>query len=250
MDIITHAASGAAAGLVLGLIRRKGEYPDRRLTIAACTAGSVLPDIDAISHGFGAWGRKIYYGHHWYSHHQLSHSLLGCAVLAALAALLWSLLSKRRERLREKAPPATVAALLFAGSAVHLLGDLPTPPGSFDGIPLLFPLSGRFGGWSLVWWWHNYYVTFVLLTALVAAALLGIVEYIRPRFRPWSRRLQAAASLLAFLLAVNYFAHCRFRDSGNWYENDKKALEAQKKWVPEPFYGAFVKASELLPFEF
>ena len=73
MDVYSHAASGAAAGLVLGLCRRRGVFLSRRLTVLACTIGAVLPDADAITYGFGDWGIAAYKGNHWYSHHQFFH---------------------------------------------------------------------------------------------------------------------------------------------------------------------------------
>ncbi|MDP3937743.1 MAG: metal-dependent hydrolase, partial [Deltaproteobacteria bacterium] len=163
-----HALTGALAGtlLVYGL---PGE-PERRLSLVAWVAlGALAPDVDALSLLFS---HATYFGSAWYSHRVFFHSLAGCAVLAAvlgvaLPALFASLRTTSPIRPPARPVPSVARVLaLFAGGLVHLAGDLPTPPGPWSGIPLLFPLPGRFGGWSHLGW-----VNAVLIYLLGAAAL-------------------------------------------------------------------------------
>jgi membrane-bound metal-dependent hydrolase YbcI (DUF457 family) len=247
MDIYCHAATGAVAGLALASSRLRGTAVRRRTAIAACTVGAVLPDLDALSLGLGGWGRRVYYGDYWYSHHHFSHSLLGAALIALAAAWIWSRYRGWRGR---PAALSSLAALVFAGCVVHLLGDLPTPPGPWGGLPLLFPLSSDFGGWARVWWWHNYYVMYVCLGALLAGAVLYGIEKLRPSARSLTRGLQTLAALIALSLCVYYFSQSRFDPSGSWYQKDARAQEIQKDWLPGRVHRVFVRASGVLPLYF
>lgn len=218
--------------------------------MGACTVGAVLPDLDAFSYGLGDWGRAVYFGDHWYSHHQATHSILGCLVLAIFGALAWSWWVRRR---RPTGPPPEtrlVAALLFLGGLVHCLGDMPTPPGPWGGLPLLFPLERRFGGWGHAWWWHHYYVSFVLLMALLTGLVGAGLARWRPSLDRGLRVVQVAAAVVALGLAARYFAIVRFDGTGSHADKARRAVEIQAEWLPAPVHAVFVKASSVLPANF
>ena len=244
MDLYNHAASGAVVGLALASVSWRGRRASRRLAVAGCAIGAVLPDLDAISFGLGAWGRAVYHGEHWYSHHQASHSLLGCAALAILGALAWRLWRARRGEAPDGRP---LVLFLFAGALVHLLGDLPTPAGPWGGLPLLYPLEARFGGWGIVWWWRHWYVFAVLASALLAAAAIGAGERRSAPLRRLGRPLQSAVALVALALVLRYFALVRFDGGGTWHEKDRRAVELQAEWLPGPVHAGFARVSALLP---
>jgi membrane-bound metal-dependent hydrolase YbcI (DUF457 family) len=245
MDIYTHAASGAVTGMLFAVASGRAGL-SRRAAILCCTFGAVMPDLDAVSFGLGAWGRRAYKGDHWYSHHQASHSLLGVVVLGLVVAAAWSWWRRRRDKPTALRQPV-MAGCLSLGGVVHILGDLPTPAGPWGGLPVLFPLSERFGGWGHLWWFHNYYVLWVLLLALTCGDARALLERKRPRLRKLTTACQTLVAIVALTLVGVHIASSRFEPSGNYPADDIRAIQREAEWVPEPFYSGFVWASKTLP---
>ena len=87
--------------------------------------------------------------------------------------------------------------LLFLGTILHLLADMPTPAGSWKGLPVLFPLPYRFGGWGWIWW-HNPYLINLLVWASLVVLGLRILERCLPF--PYQRPLHRVLQI--FVLSV------------------------------------------------
>lgn len=58
------------------------------------------------------------------------------------------------------------------GYLMHLLEDLPTPSGSWDGINFLWPSTQYYGGIGEIWWWNNYDIFLIVVTVCLINAVL------------------------------------------------------------------------------
>ena len=237
MDILTHTLVGAAVGTAVSLLARPGRRS--RSAILAGGLGGFLPDVDVLSRapGFdatvGAWlglppGDAIYAGSHWYSHHHLTHSLVAALVAGALALALW----RRRPE---------VAGALTAGWLAHLALDLPTPPGPWGGIQLLWPHPAMVGGWGMCWWFNNYDL---LLIALGSALALGALALARRRLGPRWIRLGTAALLGLAMVAGAAQLRRRGVDyvRGSYDGLDTASIREQHRLLPEPVAGTMERA--------
>jgi membrane-bound metal-dependent hydrolase YbcI (DUF457 family) len=119
MDPFIHSAAGAFIGWAL---------PERRVGPGAAPIvllGALLPDVDVFIEPFVD-------PQSGFVHRGFTHSLFGVAILAPLAALVGSRLSKQKSFAR-------CAALIAIGMLSHLLLDLPTPMG----VELFYPFSRK-----------------------------------------------------------------------------------------------------------
>jgi membrane-bound metal-dependent hydrolase YbcI (DUF457 family) len=209
-----HALSGALAG-TLAAYAWPGE-PERRLPLVAwVTVGAIAPDLDAISLLFD---HRVYFGLAWYSHRGFLHSIAGCALMALLLPALFGALRRRLAGAGPRPPSSRGGARLavFAGGLIHLAGDLPTPPGPWAGLPLLFPLSPRFGGWSHLGW-VNALLLLLMGTAALAAGALAAARHLAPRaLRPWLRAGVLGVTGLALAAVVWFATVSRYRDFDQW----------------------------------
>ena len=213
MSPVEHAFTGTLAGTIAacawpGPLRGRGRW------IAWMTIGAMGPDLDAVSLLFS---HRIYFGTAWYSHRQFLHSILGCVFLAML---LPSLVVSVRGK--GPAPDARARVLrvgfraCFAGGLLHLLGDLPTPPGPWGGLPVFFPLGIREGGWSHVGW-YNAVLVYLLGTAALAAGALLLAYALAPeRPRVWLRAGAASVAALALGATLWFAAISRYEDMAQW----------------------------------
>lgn len=225
MDILTHTLAGAAAGAGLCLLLRPGRCIWPGALVGAL--GGFLPDLDVLSRapGFdttlGAWldlppGTEIYTGTRWYSHHHLTHSLLAALAAGGLALIvLW----RRREH-------RLLAGALSLGWLAHLLLDLPTPPGPWGGVQLLWPHPAMVGGLGWCWWFNNYDLLLLLAGALVALLGLGAL-----RGRPLRARIGATSIIAGVLLLGSLQLHRRQVDyaTGVYADLDQASLQEQER---------------------
>jgi membrane-bound metal-dependent hydrolase YbcI (DUF457 family) len=209
-----HALTGALAGTLVAYAL-PGD-PDRRLPLVAwVTVGAVAPDVDALSLLFD---HATYFGAAWYSHRAFFHSIAGCAFMAfLLPALLRALrgaLGTRSGTGRAGRRAASLA--VFAGGLIHLAGDLPTPPGSWAGLPLFFPLPERFGGWSHLGWVNAVLLCLLAAAALAAGTLAAARSLAPPRLRPWLRGAVVGVAALALGWTIWFAAVSRYEDFDQW----------------------------------
>lgn len=216
MDILTHTLSGiAVAGAVAGLTSKS--LSQKAAIILCGAAGAVLPDIDAITYwsqfdtligrplDLAMSGRDIYFANHWYSHHNWTHSLAAGAIFTLLMGLLCYL----GDRIAFKIKPLNTfwkkrscyLGAFFLGYTMHLLGDLPTPGYTWQGIKLFWPLSSPVGGTGHLWWWNNYDI-FILLAVCCTAIILMIALY--PVFK---KPLFKILPLLVFIITLLSIFH-------------------------------------------
>jgi inner membrane protein len=220
MDILTHILSGTAAATVAASLSGK-DISRKGVIVVLGAVGAVLPDLDTVSRwsGFdgtvGKWlgtgenGRDIYFANHWYSHHNAAHSILA-ALLAALALAGVMYLWHRLFAKKKKGGPAYLKGVavygvaLFLGYLMHLLGDLPTPPSTWGGIKLFWPLGVTVGGWGRIWWWNNY----DLFLIIYVCCLVNVVALLacRPKGR-CMKVLPAVVFALALFAAVYQIDH-------------------------------------------
>lgn len=189
MDIMSHTLSGAAVGALAGTWGQVSTKAKWALFALGAAAGA-LPDIDAISGwrrfksvigvrlGLESTGLEIYRGKLWYSHHAFTHSLLWCVCLFAVVFAAARLRSSTGWSFR-------LGVTASLASLAHILGDLPTPAGSWGGVALLFPSSHYIGGWGWAWWWNNYDLVLLLAGLNVSLLLLSFVGKRRVAVRAW-----------------------------------------------------------------
>jgi len=178
VDILTHAISGLALGTVIAGISNKKTAESLKI-IGLSGFGAVLPDIDAISmwsrfdSTFGKLfhishsGRDIYSLKFWYSHHVFFHSI-AAALLLTFGLGLCFYMFRRKQGLSlvvKNNLPALIG--FFIGFLIHLLGDMPTPSGSWGGVRLFFPLKMYVGGTGNIWWWNNYDIFIIALVVFL-----------------------------------------------------------------------------------
>ncbi len=186
MTPVAHCATGlAAGGVVLPFIKNffKTSY---FALIVIFFISALLPDIDGLSIAFN---HKVYFGKKWYSHHMFTHSFIGALVLSFIIAVFYYFfatviqgvrnLFRREKRLLENRGMRFLGAWLasFIGCIVHFLGDLPTPPGPWQGIALMWPSTAHYGGWSNIFW-HNWYLIYASLVFIILFISVQIISAI------------------------------------------------------------------------
>jgi hypothetical protein len=157
-----------------------------------------------------------------------SHSMLGGAVLAAVAtALLWLPARRWARPLPATAagqpmsprPVAWLGAALWLwgacwlGTLLHLVGDLVTPGMA---MPVLWPHPARFGAWAHIGWFSPYLLWLFLVVLLLDAGGSAL----RRRTRGvWRTRLGVALWAMHAVAAyrwLQFLAQSRYVSSSQW----------------------------------
>ncbi len=234
MTPLTHAGAGAAlVAIAAPVIRKAFKTPYRALVPISIIAG-IAPDIDGLPL---LASRAAYFGKEWYSHHMAGHSLAGAAVFSTVIAISYIVVSTaagglvnlfRRDKL---VPPHRIRRFCgawlaaFIACATHLAFDLPTPPGPWGGVALMWPDRRMFGGWSRVNW-HNWYFIYVSLAFLAAYlplhAFSGLVSAIPFRITRWT----GAAGRVAAAVIAAYALHTGW----TFYRDHDFAKTGAAKW--------------------
>jgi membrane-bound metal-dependent hydrolase YbcI (DUF457 family) len=189
MDTITHGIVGALAGKALfagrdvpagvadGGVARALSSPAARVAIAACTLGSIFPDIDIFA---GPLRHNPLAIMEW--HRNVTHS----AVLLPVWALLLTVMSIPVARLLKwKSPPfLTLFAIYAAGIATHIFLDLVTSFGTMVWSPLRYSRPA----------WDWIFILDLTLTAIALAPQLAAWCYREPK-QFWRRALCVWAAL-------------------------------------------------------
>lgn len=215
MTLLTHVLTGVCAGCVAAPILEKKFSIRSGTSVFLVGLGAFLPDMDGITILFS---HKTYYGTAWYSHHGAMHSLSGIALIAlAIAALSLGVrrLSGKKADTRRFVQESL---LIYFGSIIHLLGDLPTPPGHWLGLKLFWPFSDRiFGGWSRVWWINYYLIFFLSQIFTISLVLLGMNHFLRRgRLRSSLMILLVLINLAALGETVRYILTSHYLDRTQW----------------------------------
>lgn len=160
-----HAALGLAYGAACGIAFSQDDLRKGAIFLAACTVGSLIPDIDLPTSTVGKAFRPLSGGiYHICGHRGFVHSLL-CSVLITM--LLGSL-----ESFFFPAYGETFMYGFFSGCLLHLLQDSCTP----YGVQWLWPLRHRFH-LPLVWCRYESQIRYWILTVVIFLVTTGIVFY-------------------------------------------------------------------------
>lgn len=217
-----HFLFGALAGTVIYAAQKK---PGLVRWLGCCVltgTGSLAPDMDS---GVSAYASA----NAWIGHRGWTHSLLFAALYGIVTA------AGARMRNFKLMTPALVFACGFIGVCLHILGDMPTPPGSWGGLPVFFPHPARFGGTGNIGWYNP--VLFWKVSAFFAASALCVAGGLIAkgsfeRLRGALRILGGAIALGGFTLAALEIQASRYADSVSWHA----AQERQLKEMPWPVH--------------
>jgi inner membrane protein len=259
MDIFIHSTSGMLMGATVMSINpwRLTNTPLQigKAIVCGGLAGA-FPDLDAVSQWsgfdqtFGAWfglasGDEVYSGKWWYSHHAFTHSLLASLLYAAIILLMVK--ASRRDKENVSAHGWHAALVALVGYNAHLVGDLPTPKGAWDGIAYWWPSIQYVGGTGHTFWWNNY----DLFIIIVCTLFLQIIWLLWIRFK--NRVFGTCSTILAFA-AIIYQLNDRpmnFNDRSLPYtERERISLEYQEKILGSQLYEAMRYMDRHLPFYF
>lgn len=211
MMTLNHGFSGYIVGqVVLPLVRRRAPVPPATLS-AAFFLGAMAPDLDIGTR----WlvGRAAYFSDAWYGHREASHSVLGTLLLGLAVAAVLSAWRAAREsrRQRGRLGYAWLAGCAWAGGLLHILGDLFTPRRP---LPVLWPLSERFGALSHIGWFSPYlFWLFVMTIALGWASRWLLPRVTGPR---WANAAVWTLHALASYRWVQYMLVSRYESAEQW----------------------------------
>jgi inner membrane protein len=268
MDIITHTLSGIAMSTIAASLSKKPLW--KKGIIICCGAiGGAFPDIDVISlwSGFDTTigkffdlphkGRDIYFSNYWYSHHNFTHSLIGGVTITVfivlLSYLVCLLVSKNKNVSLFLTQKGEYFLAIFFGYVAPLMGDLPTPGHTWDGIKLFWPLSTPIGATGHLWWWNNYDI--FLIVFICCAINFGLILLYHLSKKPFIRYLPVIICV-GSLLAVLYQIHQRdfsFAYSGytkRYDEYERKSLDIQREILGEKLYKIMVNVDHKLTIYF
>ncbi len=222
MTPIGHMATGVAAGGIIAPVINKAFKTPYRALIPIYLVASVIPDVDGLSL---LVSRAAYFGKAWYSHHMAGHSIIGAAVYATVLALFYLLFAVTGRGVinlfrMDKVPlehrlRRTVGAWIaaFIGCLAHYAGDLPTPPGPWGGIALMWPSMTMYGGWNRIFW-HNWYLIYLSIgflgSYLAVQLVAGFFAAFTPRVMRWTGYLFRTAAVVLcalFLYQTAAFVH-------------------------------------------
>ena len=248
MDILTHAISGLAVGTTVAGISQKSKIEMLKI-IGFSGFGAVLPDIDAISmwskfdstfgklFSLGYPGRTIYSMKLWYSHHGFFHSIAAALLFAFLLGLIFYLFNKKQRNSFSSALKNNLPVLIgfFAGFLIHLLGDMPTPNGSWGGVRLFFPLKTYIGGSGDIWWWNNYDIFLIALAVLLMNCLVLVLQCI---FKLKIGKITVLFLFMGVILCLIQIKSREFDFNGNTYQQcEQKSKEIQQDILGTRYYG-------------
>lgn len=242
-----HLVIGAAAAnLTYGLVNLRSEKQTRYLRLALIAAiGAVLPDIDSFFGHYGSLNPKI-------GHRGMTHSFVGVAVLGlGLSTLFASVISvfkiftgyyrwlvaymEHKHGLRtkfvitkhvfsafEKKSFCLLFLFAFIGGLTHIMADLPTPKGNWQGLPLFYPFSNaRFGDLNLIGWydiWGFWIVTYGIAVSIPLIIATRIIS--KEKFK----KLSVVIFLILFLLnayvfynLIDHIKNSKYKDESSWY---------------------------------
>lgn len=226
MMAFNHGLSGyICAKVAMPVLRRHAALQERAL-VWAFFLGAMLPDLDIVAR---LWGREVYFSGAWYAHRHASHSLLGGGVLAlAAAGLLYPWLGRYRTVGGEGAAARGVLlwlfAALWAGTGLHVFGDLFTPGWQ---LPVFWPHPAQFGGWRHIGWFTPYLLWLFVITVALGRLAEGVLRR-RPAaswasHRGWYGALWGFYALAA-LRWVEFLVTSRYESGPQWHALQRNLL--------------------------
>lgn len=248
MDILTHALSGVAVGVVLSTYSTKGFFNKLGIIILG-GFGGVLPDLDAISlwSGFDTTigkflnlshtGNTIYFSKFWYSHHGFFHSLMASLIVAFIIGLTLYVTKSKFKTLsfyhfwRDLKSQKIILIAFVMGFIIHLIEDMPTPANVWGGVNFFWPSAAYIGGSGDIWWWNNYDIFLIVVTVIIINLLLLAFKKL---IKLDLRKITTIVLLMGFLFSLyqiktrgydfNYSKH-----EAKFEECETKSKEIQKE---------------------
>lgn len=220
-----HFLFGSLAGTV---VYAASNRPGLQRWIGCCVLvglGSLAPDLDS---GVRAYSSADA----WTGHRGWTHSIL----FAALFGLVMTLAARLMSR---KMSSPLVFFCSFLGVCLHILGDMPTPRGSWGGLPVFFPHPARFGGFGKIGW-YDPVLFWKTAGFFVAGAVFVFASAIRP-FKRTATFLAGAIAVAGFIFAFAHISRSTYTDSVRWHSAQEKEL----KQMPWPVYPATVEAARI-----
>ena len=269
MDIFTHIVSGLAASTMVVAFTK-----DRTATVSrilgAGALGGAFPDIDTISlwskfdiiigEGLGLAhpGKEIYFAKFWYSHHAFFHSITAAVMVGFIFGCLaflnhitqWQQKKETFSDFFKINRPVYLAFVL--GCLAHITGDLFTPPGTWGGVRLFYPLEVYVGGMGCIWWWNNYDIFFIICTGtLLNLILISIVT-------KHYRRIRIMTAVIATLIIFGVWYEGATRTNGyacaenvhTYQQLEQKSKEEQQRILGEKLYQIVEKFDDWLAINF
>lgn len=238
MDILIHTLSGTAVGTVVAPIIAKNNKETYLFILISAFCGA-FPDIDAISawsgfdQTFGKWfslensGREIYRSKFWYSHHAFTHSLFASILFALLFSMRSWILKKRQRALG-------IFILCLLSYNAHLIGDLPTPGGSWGGINYFWPMETYSGGSGHIWWWNNYDIFLILLII----CLVNFIWILVQKRITWTQKRKFNSLIFGTgLILILFQVHSRGMNFNNYNRGNYRSFESQSKEIQKEILG-------------
>jgi len=253
MDILIHTLSGAAVASAVACLVKDNLSSRFKLILLGCFAGA-LPDIDALSmwsgfdSSFRIWfnlnesGSDIYRGIHWYSHHAFLHSFLASILIPSTPIFIYSIYKRKKPNRK-----ALLHLLVFTFSFnAHLLGDLPTPKGSWNGIAFFYPSDRYIGGYGHTWWWNNYDIFILMLVSV----LINTISFFIIRRKNYFGIITVAVTLALCLVQFSRRDFDFNSKEITSLQKSEKSLELQRKFLGYRLFNVMQKFDEKLPVHF
>ncbi len=221
-----HFLFGALAVTVV--YAAQGKHGLRRWVSCCMLTGiaAIAPDLDSGVRAYGS--NDAWIGHRGWTHSILFAALFGIAMAMAGRFAARRLLS-----------PALFFFCSFLGVCLHILGDMPTPGGSWGGLPIFFPHPARFGGWSKIGWYDPVLFWKTCGVFLLSAVFVFVAS--AKQLRKPAQFLAGAIALGGFLLAGVHIHDSTYTDSVSWHG----AQERKLKQMPWPVYPITVKIGRI-----
>lgn len=222
MHLISHFCSGVCVGSLLSTFLSRSNTKQSLVIPLVMGVGALLPDIDGITVFFN---HRIYYSSLWYSHHGILHTPFG-SLLVAVCVFLMTLFA--RECLKQKNSfkgLLFIFIMLYLGFLLHIAEDMPCPPGPWQGLMLLWPISEqRFGAWTHIWWTNE----FLMVIFSCGAFLTWTLSLMTARDR-FTQIIQPAVlifevNLSVVMLAILFVFISRYQNPLQWEDYQLKVL--------------------------
>lgn len=222
MHLISHIGSGICLGSIVYSLKR-GNHEKSPFTIPLLIgAGAMLPDLDGVSIFFN---HSVYYSSFWYSHHGALHSLFGIIPVSILVSLLITRVGRRVFENKFLHSHLSIFGLLYIGSVIHILEDLPCPPGPWQGLMVFWPLSTeRYGGWGNIWWLDEYSMAVTTIGSICSMIILLVIAN-----RQWARVAMLKALLVCsnsyvLFLTIRFVLFSKYVDPVQWEAHQRVLL--------------------------
>jgi hypothetical protein len=213
MHLISHIGSAVVVTATIAPFINVTKRHNIFKLILLASVGVAAPDIDAISVLFN---HSIFYSNYWYSHHGALHSLFGVLPVTLLFAFFAVVLERKSTQYSSYKTLIFYFSVIYSGNVLHIIEDLPAPPGPWNGLMLFWPFSsGRYGGWSHFWWQNEYLEVLFFLSATYSLVMLVLSNGLK-RYKQPLCYLLVGCNTVVLVLAVKFSVASRYIEPSQW----------------------------------